>query len=641
MLFLLLVLLTSLTAPVSAQLPYTSEARTAGRQVGATYYVDFENGNDGASGTSSDTAWQHAPGDPQATGVPASVALQPGDTILFRGGVAYRGNITLEADGAEGAPIVYKGDGWGTERALIDGSEVFTGTWTACESLAACDGNPNWENIYYAYLPDSVMPFTANLHQGEEWLWIAQEPDQPDPFFYDEIDNFYDIAYEDITRTSVSDPGRLQGLDPEEFTSAYVLVWRNPNIVVRVRMTGYDSSAGTITFEDIGGDLYDDRDNYYSLYNCGYALDQPGEYYVYDTLEPGQGYKVFLWPLVAGPMDDITFSQREFGFYLSGHDYVTIEGFVIQKHSSEGLHDGVGLKSLSYVTKTHATIRDNVIAHNRHAEGGYGGIYLGGCQNCLVEDNVIEENPLNAGIFLTACDSSSVEGNTIRKAGRTALRFYGTTNSQIVENTVVDNTGTHANGITTYLDCSHIVVDGNLVVNSNIAFTFENASHITLTNNIFHGGGQSRIVAGWGSDFDGVDVYHNNFLQADSDAAFYMGGGANVTIRNNIIDGLLETDPPIDYDLGYNLFTGLAWNQRDLEPTDIHQEDLYAIFVDPDDYDFRLRAGSPAIDAGTNAGVAHDRDGTPRPLGAGWDIGAYEFAPFDIKVYLPLVVKSD
>jgi hypothetical protein len=42
--------------------------------------------------------------------------------------------------------------------------------------------------------------------------------------------------------------------------------------------------------------------------------------------------------------------------------------------------------------------------------------------------------------------------------------------------------------------------------------------------------------------------------------------------------------------------------------------------------DFHLQSGSPAIDEGLAIGADYsaDRDGNPRPLGAGWDIGAYE-----------------
>jgi uncharacterized repeat protein (TIGR01451 family) len=50
-------------------------------------------------------------------------------------------------------------------------------------------------------------------------------------------------------------------------------------------------------------------------------------------------------------------------------------------------------------------------------------------------------------------------------------------------------------------------------------------------------------------------------------------------------------------------------------------------FVDPDNGDYHIGVGSAAIDAGVDAGVSTDIDGEPRPAGAGFDIGADEFAP--------------
>ena len=65
------------------------------------------------------------------------------------------------------------------------------------------------------------------------------------------------------------------------------------------------------------------------------------------------------------------------------------------------------------------------------------------------------------------------------------------------------------------------------------------------------------------------------------------------------------------------------------------------LFVDTASWNFHLKAGSPAIDAGTSAGkvkeimdkyynnfgvsIEVDFDGNPRPLGSPWDIGAYEY----------------
>ena len=50
-----------------------------------------------------------------------------------------------------------------------------------------------------------------------------------------------------------------------------------------------------------------------------------------------------------------------------------------------------------------------------------------------------------------------------------------------------------------------------------------------------------------------------------------------------------------------------------------------------------LSAGSPAIDHGIDVGINVDLDGNPRPSGAGFDIGAYEFQVVIRKLFLPLI----
>ena len=102
--------------------------------VGHMYFVDFDNGNDANSGTSPGSPWKHAPGDDNATGA-ANIILQPGDTVVFKGGVVYSGTSTQRGDrrvvapnnsGTSVSPITLisghmLSSPWGTGRAVIDG----------------------------------------------------------------------------------------------------------------------------------------------------------------------------------------------------------------------------------------------------------------------------------------------------------------------------------------------------------------------------------------------------------------------------------------------------------------------------------------------------------------------------------------
>ena len=96
----------------------------------ATYYVDYQNGNDTQQGTSETMAWKHAPGVAKSTDAAHTAVLKPGDTVLFKGGVVYREPLEITASGEKGQAIVYKGDGWGTTKAIIDSSDALGTPWT-------------------------------------------------------------------------------------------------------------------------------------------------------------------------------------------------------------------------------------------------------------------------------------------------------------------------------------------------------------------------------------------------------------------------------------------------------------------------------------------------------------------------------
>ncbi len=82
-------------------------------------------------------------------------------------------------------------------------------------------------------------------------------------------------------------------------------------------------------------------------------------------------------------------------------------------------------------------------------------------------------------------------------------------------------------------------------------------------------------------------------------------------------------------DFSYNLWkvqnppAGITVNQSNSNANPLFD----SIDVSRRYYNFRLKSGpppSPGIDKGTNAGIFIDLDGSPRPVGAGFDIGCFE-----------------
>jgi len=144
-----------------------------------------------------------------------------------------------------------------------------------------------------------------------------------------------------------------------------------------------------------------------------------------------------------------------------------------------------------------------------------------------------------------------------------------------------------------------------------------------LSNNIIEGCGL------WGAGTGGSNpmiVAHNVFLNNDQDAYAINIGSTNTSVYNNIFIGnsygIVGTPLVNNYNLYWN--NGVDCDGCTLGANDITGRD--PLFMDYRQNGFRLRSGSPAIDAGTNlAGVTSDIVGATRPKGGGVDVGVYEF----------------
>ncbi|THB72923.1 MAG: right-handed parallel beta-helix repeat-containing protein [Desulfobacteraceae bacterium] len=504
-----------------------------------TFFVDFDSGSDLNTGLGQATAWKHAPGDVNAVGTPAGTALLPGDQVLFKGGVIYRGSITIPASGSPDLPLVYKGDGWGEEKAVIDGGDLLT-AWQRVASAGEVKGNPNWNQIYTTRIPVITRAAIANLHEtdpatGESaFLWNAQSPNPSNPYFYDDRQDFYPIAQTHLTRSSIVDPGVFFHPDPMHWTGAQLIVWCNPNVVVIVDIIEYIPAQNKVVFEELHASaLYPDgRDQAYAVFNAAQALDTPGEYVVNNTPEPDGSHKVYLWPRQTHQLDQrVSCSVRSHGIDIGVHDHVTIEGFEIRKHSADTIREGGGIGTItgSQHQKTGLLIQNNLITHNRQAGNSYGGIYLSNVSDSRITSNTISDNPKHKGIFGAGLHQVIIENNVMIRPGSTCLSLYTSTHTRLINNTIRQSYGSHANGITMYLECDNILVAGNRVFECASPLTFQDSGNIYVINNVIDGNNDSSNVNEWGDTSHGPwvrgDIWflNNTICRNDRNSALNIG----------------------------------------------------------------------------------------------------------------------
>lgn len=221
------------------------------------------------------------------------------------------------------------------------------------------------------------------------------------------------------------------------------------------------------------------------------------------------------------------------------------------------------------------TIRDIAL----RADGVPFGLHLNGRGATVTARNIVVEG-YRFGILVTDA-ALDVEGAVVI-ANQTGV-YLTDARGRFANSTVVNNTR------------------GGIVTRSGAQVTIE---HNTVVGNAFAGTGEAAGGVALGPG--GVEVVRNNIIVGNNDGL--NCSGCSATVRRNDVWGNV---------------TDYAGNVRR------GQDDLSVDprFVNPAERNFRLRAGSPCIDAALAGGPATDATGAPRPAGAGADLGAYEYQP--------------
>jgi hypothetical protein len=593
----------------------------------ATYYVDFDGGNDAADGLSAAKALKHVPGDPGAAGAAAAIKLAAGDTVIFKGGVCYRGNVVAKWPGAKDKPIVYDGNTAGTfgqGRAILDGGELVTG-WRRCANAAECGGNPNFAKIWTATIPADVKGQTAlsvGLTQGDRLAYPAQYPNPVDPFYSDKLEQFLELKT-GMTRDGITDP-RLAELGGELLAGGFACVYVTENDLQFPTIASYDAAQGAIKFVKPTGK---DPAGKFAIANSLSAkvFDRAGEYVFVDKPEADGRRRVFLWPWDdrdPGEGDGTSCVVRPLAVDLgSGNSYVTVQGFLI-RHYQEVLSvrraDGV-------------VIRDNEITRIRGT--GFSNAINGSQVNDLLfADNYVHDMPMLRTIVCHTGERVVYRGNKVVRGGRSPLVFYNIKFGRVLGNTILDCRGMHSNGISIYVRCRDILVYGNRVDDSNAALTLQNAERMYVIGNVFSG--RDVLIGLWGGDPLRDSMFLNNTLVSPARNVYCNNREVTGCVfKNNIFGGF------DGFHLGEgNTFANNLYTRRLLKPGEgeIVAEDMAKVFADPAKGDYRLLPSGPAVDAGTSVDSLLPKEtfpgqdfgvdfaGRPRVFGGKIDVGAHE-----------------
>ncbi len=335
-----------------------------------TYYI-AANGDDSThSGLSPDSPWK-------TIAQVNRTALQPGDSVLFRRGDVFEGELLPSQSGTAGASITYSSYGQGP-RPLIRGSRVLTG-WTQFQ------GNI-WVTDHVTTLSALNNFFIAGVSQQ-----IGRYPNA----------NAANQGYLRIQSGNENNVLTDPTLAGQDWTGATAVIRVNLFLLNKPVIESHSGTTLTLAAPALG--------NYKVVAGYGYfiqnhlaTLDQPGEWF-YDKA----AQKLYLYSTTDPDEFSTEAPVYSTGFSASGKSYLSVQQLAFSQSNDYGVR----------VDSTAGLLTSNIRIQHCSFENSHNAVWVNRASAVVVSDNDVV-NTNNNALFITASDYEC-NRNQIR---RTALR---------------------------------------------------------------------------------------------------------------------------------------------------------------------------------------------------------------------------
>jgi uncharacterized repeat protein (TIGR01451 family) len=336
------------------------------------------------------------------------------------------------------------------------------------------------------------------------------------------------------------------------------------------------------------------------------------------------GYAPNQWSLAGAATYPTTLDAFEAGRVMWVTEGLAVTVQDLKLTNGRVLTSGAGI---SAQTNSALTLRSVQLINNTTTGGSGGGLFASGTLNAD-QTQFIGNQAFSYGGGAGVSGAANITGGIFRDnaagsgGGLISYRALALSGAQFIDNSATDGGGVYAYGL-----------EGGQIHVVNTLF----ARNAAVTN-----GAALHLFSGGASTSEG-QILHNTIVSATPGVApaIYASSGT-IGINNTIIagyaTGIQQAYSSVisqDYNLFYNTTpTGGTVSGG------AHSLTGDPKFVGPNQDNYHLLVGSPAIDHGLNLGVTTDLEHRARPYGSAPDIGAYEWVDYRYASYLPLTLRG-